>query len=36
VPKIATWLLVACAIAILVGFAWTRRSRKLLPKRKES
>jgi len=29
VPKIATWLLVACAIAILLGFAWTRRSRKL-------
>jgi hypothetical protein len=28
VPKIAIWLLVACAIAIL-AFAWTRRIRKL-------
>ena len=29
VPKIATWLLVACAIVILLGFAWTRHGRKL-------
>jgi hypothetical protein len=28
VPKIGIWLLVACAIAILLGFAWTRRRRK--------
>jgi hypothetical protein len=29
VPKIGIWIFVACAIAILLGFAWTRRSRKL-------
>jgi len=29
VPKIGIWLLVACAVAILLRFAWTRRGRKL-------